>query len=449
MQQGLCSALQQQQQQQQQHRWRPALDASSQVPERAAASCMHCSNCCRSRGCSVAAAVAAVALGRRTRHASCCHSRGSGRCVACATSCRQSHGRHGRAAVAAMAAATACAAAAALLQPRLQLLHAPGQLLPQPQQRPLHAPRPLRYRRRQQLHARRDSCSHSHGSSRCMQFCPAGGPPEPASDAAVGASRAAMHACARFTSPSAACTTSRRVHEDSTVSLPQSQPPCTPRAAIFGTPWDISGSERSFGTAASCICRVAGVILCQMQGGGGGNCTIGQQGSSAAATDAICGAAPCAIVLLGPFTPGAAEMCSGRRLASRRVCCARIVSPSAVRTAADDDTKDSIAPLSQPGQQPPLHLARGVTRHAAGHFRRREQLWVCSRLHRPCRWGNSAVRCRCRQWRNTQSGSRAAAASAIHRAAPCAIVPPGRLTPGTDELCSGRRLASRRVCCAR
>ena len=186
-----------------------------------------------------------------------------------------------------------------------------------------------------------------------------------------------------------------------------------------------------------------------MQGGGGGNCTIGQQGSSAAATDAICGAAPCAIVLLSPFTPGAAEMCSGRRLASRRVCCARIVSPSAVCTAADDDTKDSIAPLSQPGQQPPLHLARGVTRHTAGHFRRREQLWVCSRLHRPCRWGNSAVRCRCRRWRNTQSGSRAAAASASHRAAPCAVVPPGRLTPGTDELCSGRRLASRRVCCAR
>ena len=180
----------QQQQQQQQHRWRPALDASSQVPERAAASCMHCSNCCRSRGCSVAAAVAAVALGRHMRPVSCCHSRGSGRCVACATSCRQSHSRHGRAAVAAMAAATACAAAAALLQPRLQLLHAPGQLLSQPQQRPLHAPRPLRYRRRQQLHARRDSCSHSHGgSSRCMQFRPANVLPEPTSGAAVGASR--------------------------------------------------------------------------------------------------------------------------------------------------------------------------------------------------------------------------------------------------------------------
>jgi hypothetical protein len=383
MQQGLCSALQQQQQQQQ-HRWRPALDASSQVPERAAASCMHCSNCCRSRGCSVAAAVAAVALGRRTRHASCCHSRGSGRCVACATSCRQSHGRHGRAAVAAMAAATACAAAAALLQPRLQLLHAPGQLLSQPQQRPLHAPRPLRYRRRQQLHTRRDSCSHSHGSSRCMQFRPAGGPPEPASDAAVGASRAAMHACARFTSPSAACTTSRRVHEDSTVSLPQSQPPCTPRAAIFGTPWDISGSERSFGTAASCICRVAGVILCQMQGGGGGNCTIGQQGSSAAATDAICGAAPCAIVLLGPFTPGAAEMCSGRRLASRRVCCARIVSPSAVRTAADDDTRTRSPRCPNSASSRPCTL-RAAMRYAAGHFRRRNQLGDCSQLHLPCR----------------------------------------------------------------
>ena len=46
-------------------------------------------------------------------------------------------------------------------------------------------------------------------------------------------------------------------------------------------------------------------------------------------------------------------------------------------------------------------------------------------------------------------GSRAAATGAIHRAAPCSKAPPGQFTPGTDELCSGRRLTSRRVCCAR
>ena len=63
-------------------------------------------------------------------------------------------------------------------------------------------------------------------------------------------------------------------------------------------------------------------------------------------------------------------------------------------------------------------------------------------------WGNQLSYCR-QRWRNTQSGSRAAATRAIHRAAPCAAVPPGQFTPGTDELCSGRRLASHRVCCAR
>ena len=41
---------------------------------------------------------------------------------------------------------------------------------------------------------------------------------------------------------------------------------------------------------------------------------------------------------------------------------------------ANDDHKDSITPLPQPGQQPPLHLARGGMLHATGHFRRREQL---------------------------------------------------------------------------
>ena len=63
--------------------------------------------------------------------------------------------------------------------------------------------------------------------------------------------------------------------------------------------------------------------------------------------------------------------------------------------------------------------------------------------------GKSAVLMQVQGWRNTQSGSRAAATGAIHRAAPCAVVLPGRITPGTEELCSGRRLTSLRVCCAR
>ena len=49
------------------------------------------------------------------------------------------------------------------------------------------------------------------------------------------------------------------------------------RAAIYCAPRDISGGGSSFGTAASCTCRVVGFIICQMQGAGGGNYTIEQQ----------------------------------------------------------------------------------------------------------------------------------------------------------------------------
>ena len=105
--------------------------------------------------------------------------------------------------------------------------------------------------------------------------------------------------------------------------------------------------------------------------------------------------------------------------------------------------------LLQIGQRSPLHLARGYKRHAMGNFRRRKQLWDCSQLHVPCRGVIQLSWCRFMRWRNTQPGSRAAAAGAIHRVEPGAVAPPGRFTYGTDELCSGRRLASRRVCCAR
>jgi len=56
--------------------------------------------------------------------------------------------------------------------------------------------------------------------------------------------------------------------------------------------------------------------------------------------------------------------------------------------------KDSIALLPQPSQQQPLHLAHGCIKYTAGRFRRRQQLWDCSQLHLPCRWGNPSVRCR-------------------------------------------------------
>jgi hypothetical protein len=53
-----------------------------------------------------------------------------------------------------------------------------------------------------------------------------------------------------------------------------------------------------------------------------------------------------------------------------------------------------------------------------------------------------SVKCREGMEGITRSSSRAAATIAIHRAAPCAIVPPDRFVPGTDELYSGRHPAS-------
>ena len=105
--------------------------------------------------------------------------------------------------------------------------------------------------------------------------------------------------------------------------------------------------------------------------------------------------------------------------------------------------------LPHPGQQPPLHLGRGYKRYAAGHCRRRKQLWDCRQLHLPGRLGCSTCQVQEGVEGIARLGSRAAATVAIRRAASCAVVPPGRFTLGTDELCSSRRLASRRVCCAR
>ena len=105
--------------------------------------------------------------------------------------------------------------------------------------------------------------------------------------------------------------------------------------------------------------------------------------------------------------------------------------------------------MSQQGPQHSYTVARGYILCAAGHFRRREQLWDCSQLHLPCR--------RVHHLSDAGSGRRelhdraagAAATDAIHRAAPCAVAPPGQFTCGTDELCGGRRPASRHGCCAR
>ena len=94
-----------------------------------------------------------------------------------------------------------------------------------------------------------------------------------------------------------------------------------------------------------------------MQGGDGG--IIARLGSRAAATGAIHRAAPCSKAPPGQFTPGTDVQCSGRRLASRHGCCARFLSPSAVCTPANDDTR------TRPSRCPGLASTRPCTLRAA------------------------------------------------------------------------------------
>ena len=87
--------------------------------------------------------------------------------------------------------------------------------------------------------------------------------------------------CARFLSPSAVCTPA---NDDTRTRSPRcpspaSSRPCTSRTASYGMPRDTADGASSFETAASCICRVVGFIICQMQASGGGNYTTGQQSS--------------------------------------------------------------------------------------------------------------------------------------------------------------------------
>ena len=87
--------------------------------------------------------------------------------------------------------------------------------------------------------------------------------------------------CARLLSPSAVCTPANdhtRIQSPCCSKSARGRP-CTLRAATYGTPRAISGGESSFGTAASCICRVVGFIISQMQAEDGGNYTIEQQSS--------------------------------------------------------------------------------------------------------------------------------------------------------------------------
>ena len=196
-----------------------------------------------------------------------------------------------------------------------------------------------------------------------------------------------------------------------------------------------AGAAAVTATAAAVACGHGSCAI-----GGGSNCTRAETAAPTATTAAVA-------------CSSARQMFSRNRRVVQRLaprdrhaCCARFISPSAACTSRR--TTQGFDCLAAPVAAA-LHLARGYIRYAVGHFRQRKQLWDCSQLHLPRRWGNSSVR-----WREgvegiARLGSRAAATDAICGAAPCALVLPCPFTPETAELCSGRRLASRRVCCAR
>jgi hypothetical protein len=193
---------------------------------------------------------------------------------------------------------------------------------------------------------------------RARQCLPANLPPEPMSCAAASASRGLHVCCSRIVSPSAVCTPAGddvRIRSPHCPSLARFRP-CTLRAAINRMPRAISGGGSSFGTAASCISVSSGNPSVRCREGMG---DIARLGSRAAATGVIHRAEPCSKAPPGQFTPGTDEQCSGRRLTSRRVCCARFLSPSAVCTPANDDTR------TQPPRCPGLASIRPCTLRAA------------------------------------------------------------------------------------
>jgi hypothetical protein len=96
--------------------------------------------------------------------------------------------------------------------------------------------------------------------------------------------------------------------------------------------------------------------------------------SRAAASVANHRAAPRSKALRGQFTPGTGKLCRTRRLVSRRVRLARLISPSAVHTRSNARTRIWPPHCPTSALKPAPQLARGYMLHAAGHFRRQKLL---------------------------------------------------------------------------
>ena len=231
-----------------------------------------------------------------------------------------------------------------------------------------------------------------------MQFRPADVPPG-TDEWCSGWRLASRRACLRTIHIS-----ERRVHHQQAstqgfdcLAAPVAAAPARRARLFYGMPFPAAKAALELQPVASAVSQGNPSVREGMEG-------IARLGSRAAATDAICGAAPCAIVLPGPFTPpGTAELCSGRRLASRRVCCARLLSPSAVCTPAGDDTRTRSPRCPNPASSRPCTLRAAIYDILRGIFGGGSSLETAASCI--CRVAGviQLSWCRCRRWRNTQS----------------------------------------------
>ena len=157
-------------------------------------------------------------------------------------------------------------------------------------------------------------------------------PTEPASYAAVAASQAggcAPHGLYLRVACAHEQIISKRIRMSRSTVWPSSSR-CTSREYTYGMPRAVSGVGSRFGTAASCICHV--VLVIQLVNAGKMWGLLTTRAAIEVAIGVIRRPAPCAKAFQGPFTHGTGELCSSSRLASRRVCPARFLSPGGVCT---------------------------------------------------------------------------------------------------------------------
>ena len=161
--------------------------------------------------------------------------------------------------------------------------------------------------------------------------------------------------------------------------------------------------------------------------------------SRAAASVANHRAAPRSKALRGQFTPGTGKLCRTRRLVSRSVPLARLISPSSVCTRANADT--SIWPPHCPSPASRRRAARARLYAAChGRFPAAEAAsGLQFRISRVVGLVNQLANQAKKRENDARWQQKRHASVASHRSAPCGIALRGPFTPGTDEVCRTRR----------